>query len=147
MLISAPENASNFQVSFSGTGLTNLLMSTDNIVWQPATSSPVSSTGVIYLDTRNCDINSSLTIRSSELKETLWGKKVTSKNISFQNSSKLDKVPTFLWEKCTSMQNIFFGCRNFNQDISGWNVAKVTNRTSFDAGATLWQANYKPKFV
>ena len=165
---------SDLTVSLSSAdgGMEGLTYSLDGVNYQPATASISSASGTIYLETKSTNINSSLRISSSQLTEVDWGKAVKYKGLSFQSSLKLTKVPTFLWDACTSLKSMFYGCTVFNQDISGWNtsnvtnmtnmfngckafnqnlsgwnVAKVTYRTSFDAGATLWQANYKPLFA
>jgi surface protein len=36
----------------------------------------------------------------------------------------------------TNMTNMFNGCTNFNQDISGWNVSKVNDMGGMFSGCT-----------
>lgn len=93
-------------------------------------------------------------------------------NIQFYNCTKLTKVPDYLSPVITDMSSMFEGCTSFNQDISAWDVSKVTvisymfqNCTSFnqdlssmvfkssvkrnyyDRGATAWNTAYRPKFT
>lgn len=46
----------------------------------------------------------------------------------------------------TSMGQMFQNATSFNQDLSAWNTAAVTNNTWFADGATAWEAAKQPSF-
>lgn len=73
--------------------------------------------------------------------------KVTTMNYMFRDCVTFNQdISSWDTSKVTIMNSMFRNTSSFNQDLSGWNVSKVTNRSSFDTGATAWQANYKPLF-
>lgn len=45
------------------------------------------------------------------------------------------RVPNFLPRNVTSTNSMFSGCRNFNQDISSWDVSNVTSMTGMFSSA------------
>ena len=47
--------------------------------------------------------------------------------------------------KVTNMSAMFYGCKSFNQDISSWDVSKVTNMSNMFSGCKI-KEKYKPKF-
>ena len=171
-LKSTSAGATNFQLTTAGTNVGGILVSTDGENWAQLTTPFVSNNGYIHLDTKNRQIFAPLTLTSSNLEEAIWEENVKCSGISFKNCVNLVKVPTFLWNGCTSLENMFNGCSLFNQDISmwdtskvttldsmfngavtfnqplnNWDVSKVTDSLLFDVGATAWQAVNKPRFV
>jgi surface protein len=44
----------------------------------------------------------------------------------------------------TDMSNMFRNCKAFNQDLSGWDTRKVTNTRYYDYGCNNWDLNYRP---
>jgi len=44
------------------------------------------------------------------------------------------------------MQGMFLNAKSFNQDISKWNVDKVSNYASFNAQSALQNTNIPVKF-
>lgn len=173
ILKSAPEDASNFNLTVQSTDYTGLKISADGVNYTDATAAPfVSTTGFIYLETKERLSHGSVTLTSANLQEAIWDPDVKFNNISFNGCTKLTKVPTFLWNACTSLASMFNECSLFNQDIStwdtskvttldsmfngavtfnqplnNWDVSKVTDSLLFDVGATAWQAVNKPRFV
>ena len=47
--------------------------------------------------------------------------------------------------KVTDMHGMFYGCENFNQDISSWNVSNVKNNSFMFKKCSI-EDKYKPKF-
>ena len=45
----------------------------------------------------------------------------------------------------TNMSSMFYGCKSFNQDISGWDVSKVKSKTWAFLNCPI-KRKYKPKF-
>ena len=43
------------------------------------------------------------------------------------------------------MKYMFWGCKKFNQDISGWDVSKVTDAYNIFKGCKI-KYKFKPKF-
>lgn len=41
---------------------------------------------------------------------------------------------------------MFYGCKNFNQDLSKWNVSSVEDNISFMFDKCPIKEEYKPKF-
>ncbi|AUP78547.1 BspA family leucine-rich repeat surface protein [Flavivirga eckloniae] len=67
-----------------------------------------------------------------------WGSQVwTSMNSAFSRCENLvvNAVDTPNLFKVTDMASMFFGAKNFNQDISRWNVSNVTDMSSMFSGA------------
>lgn len=80
----------------------------------------------IYVVNGDTSINLSATKAITEVKS--WTNVPTDK-IEIKDLPNLTRVPTTLNARIKSVVGMFEGCSSFNQDISGWNVAKFT---SFD---------------
>ncbi|ATZ16801.1 hypothetical protein ELUMI_v1c00730 [Williamsoniiplasma luminosum] len=65
---------------------------------------------------------------------------------AYKMPSTVQKVPKYVSPNITNMDSMFEGAKDFNQDLSGWDVSKVTSYKDFDKDATAWTLP-KPNFV
>ena len=74
------------------------------------------------------DVSGILIVSGSEF--SIWDSSmVTNVTSMFQNCNLLYGwgIQTWITSKIISASNMFSGCTNFNQDLSGWNTSKITN--------------------
>ena len=65
---------------------------------------------------------------------------------TFHDAPSFNQPVQFNTSQVTDMRQMFDGAATFNQDLSGWNVAAVTSRISFDYGTSAWTLP-KPKWA
>lgn len=70
----------------------------------------------------------------------------TFRNTAFNRSLTPRSDGTWDVSNVTDMNYMFYRATQFDQDLSGWDVRKVTSRLLFDSGATAWREDYKPAF-
>lgn len=66
---------------------------------------------------------------------------LTDLNFTFYNASNLIEAPTVLPATVTNLQATFFGCSNFNFNISTWDVGNVTIMSSMFSYASAFNQN------
>lgn len=70
-----------------------------------------------------------------------WGRISGLQTLSLGGQSSLTQVPSTLPKNILSLTYMFYNCTTFNQDISGWDVSRVTNMSSMFRGATAFNQN------
>ncbi len=72
-----------------------------------------------------------------------WGSISTLTNFTnaFRNATSLVSVPSTLPSTITNISNMFYGCSNFNGDITGWNTSAITNMSNMFYGCTNFNQN------
>jgi surface protein len=63
---------------------------------------------------------------------------LTSLSYAFHNATNLIEAPTVLPSTVTTLNATFYGCTNFNFDISTWNVSNVTNMSYLFTSASAF---------
>lgn len=66
---------------------------------------------------------------------------------AFNGATNLTQVPPYLMPNITNLSAAFKGAIAFNQDISGWNIASVTDMSDMFLGVTLSPEVYSPILI
>jgi surface protein len=67
-----------------------------------------------------------------------WSSRIIDFSNSFRNATSLTSVPSTLPAAVRNTRNMFLGATSFNQNLSGWDVASVTNMEGMFEGATAF---------